>query len=76
MFVDSDFVIQLAYLCDIFEKLNSLNISLQGKETHILQLYDKIVAFIKKNQLMEKKINSRKWQNHLFSTFEIFFWRE
>jgi hypothetical protein len=51
MFVDSDFVIKLAYLCDIFEKFNSLNISLQGKETHILQLYDKIVAFIKKINL-------------------------
>ncbi|KAL4107763.1 hypothetical protein QTP88_018055 [Uroleucon formosanum] len=36
MFVDSDFVIKLAYLCDIFEKLNSPNISLQeenGKTT-------------------------------------------
>lgn len=36
MFVYSDFVIKLAYLCYYFEKLNSLNISLQGKETHIL----------------------------------------
>jgi len=35
MFVDSEFGIKLAYLCDIFEKLNSLNISLQGKEIHI-----------------------------------------
>jgi hypothetical protein len=25
MFFDSDFVIKLAYLCDIFEKLNSFN---------------------------------------------------
>jgi hypothetical protein len=45
MFVDSDFVIKLAHLCGIFEKLNSLNTSLQGRETHILQLYDKIVSF-------------------------------
>jgi len=27
-FIDNDFVIKLAYLCDIFEKLNILNTSL------------------------------------------------
>ena len=30
-FADADFLIKLAYLCDIFEKLNSLNLSLQGE---------------------------------------------
>jgi len=49
MIIDSDFVIKLAYLCDIFEKLNSLNISLQGNETHILQLYDKKLLLKKSN---------------------------
>lgn len=49
--IDSDFVIKLACLCDIFGKLNMLNTSLQGKETEkkkILQLNDKVVAFIEK----------------------------
>ena len=45
------FLTQLAYLCDIFLKLNQLNISLQGKETHLLQLHDKITAFKRKLQL-------------------------
>jgi len=36
---------QLVYLCDIFAKLNQLNISLQGKDIHLLQLYDKITAY-------------------------------
>jgi hypothetical protein len=30
-FTDADFLIKVAYLCDIFEKLNSLSVSLQGK---------------------------------------------
>jgi len=42
---------QLAYLCDIFAKLNQLNISLQGKDTHLLQLHDKITPFKRKLQL-------------------------
>ena len=44
-FEDKVFLNHLAYLCDIFFKLNQLNISLQGKETHLLQLHDKITAF-------------------------------
>ena len=40
-FEDEVFLTQLAYLCDIFLKLNQLNISLQGKETQLLQLHDK-----------------------------------
>ena len=42
---------KLAYLCDIFEKLNQLNMSLQGRDTHILQLYDKLTAFKRKLRL-------------------------
>jgi len=50
-FEDEVFLAQLAYLCDIFAKLNQLNISLQGKDTHLLQLHDKITAFKRKLQL-------------------------
>jgi len=44
-FGDEVFLTQLAYLYNIFAKLNHLNISLQGKDTHLLQLHDKITAF-------------------------------
>ena len=47
-FEDEVFLIHLAYLCDIFAKLNQSNISLQGKDTHLLQLHDKITAFKRK----------------------------
>lgn len=71
-FIDSDFVIKLAYLCDIFEKLNILNTSLQGKETHILQLYDKVVAFIKKIELWQRKLTEENGKAECFSFLKSF----
>lgn len=72
-FIDSDFVIKLAYLCDIFEKLNILNTSLQGKETHILQLYDKVVAFIKKIELWQRKLTEENGKATCFSFLDKVF---
>ena len=40
-------VLKLAYLCDIFNLLNELNLSLQGKMTTVLKLADKVSAFIR-----------------------------
>ncbi|KAL4113318.1 hypothetical protein QTP88_016965 [Uroleucon formosanum] len=47
-FHDEHFIIKLAYLSDIFNKLNETNSSLQGKETLIFQANDKIKALIGK----------------------------
>lgn len=47
-FEDTDFLTKLSYLSDIFSKLNILNKSLQGNETHIFELFDKITAFQRK----------------------------
>lgn len=41
-------VARLAYLSSIFEKLNGLNMSLQGENTSILSLNDKVQAFVRK----------------------------
>ncbi|XP_060846219.1 zinc finger BED domain-containing protein 5-like [Rhopalosiphum padi] len=56
-FSDKNFLIKLAYLCDIFEKLNALNTSLQGNNTHILKSMDKMTAFIKKLKLWRRQMN-------------------
>ena len=48
---DEVFRTQLAYLCDNFAKLDQLNVALQRKDTHLLQLYDKITAFKQKLRL-------------------------
>ncbi|KAL4126654.1 hypothetical protein QTP88_010863 [Uroleucon formosanum] len=50
-FSNKEFLIKLVYLCDIFDKLNSLNTSLQGKNMHLLKSMEKISAFIKKLKL-------------------------
>ncbi|XP_069083616.1 zinc finger BED domain-containing protein 5-like [Pleurodeles waltl] len=47
-FIDADFLIQMAFLSDLFEKLNTPNKSLQGNNTNILQLSDKVSGFKKK----------------------------
>ena len=50
-FEDEVFLTQLVYLCDIFFKNKSIKHLLQGKETDLLQLHDKITAFKRKLQL-------------------------
>ncbi|KAL4148803.1 hypothetical protein QTP88_002956 [Uroleucon formosanum] len=45
----------MAYLADIFNSLNSLNISLQGKEDNIFHTEDNIEAMLKKLELWRKR---------------------
>jgi hypothetical protein len=47
-FKDELWICRLAYLCDIFDKINNLNLQLQGFNTNILILHDKVQAFKKK----------------------------
>uniref|UniRef100_A0A8C7Z0S1 DUF4371 domain-containing protein n=1 Tax=Oryzias sinensis TaxID=183150 RepID=A0A8C7Z0S1_9TELE len=51
MFENTDWLAKLCYLADIFRKLNELNMSLQGKDTSILNLYDKVGGFLKKAEM-------------------------
>ena len=47
-FCDVEFLATLAYLADIFEKLNSLNRSSQEKNLNFLETHNKVEAFMKK----------------------------
>ncbi len=47
----------LSYLVDIFDRLNGLNLSLQGRKTHILLLADKVHAFTQKLDLWHGRIS-------------------
>ena len=49
-FTDPDWIVKLLYLPCIFEKLNSLNLSLLGEPINILKANIKIKAFKKKLQ--------------------------
>uniref|UniRef100_K7FW51 DUF4371 domain-containing protein n=1 Tax=Pelodiscus sinensis TaxID=13735 RepID=K7FW51_PELSI len=44
-FQDELWICRLADLCDIFDKINNLNLQLQGFNTNILILHDKVQAF-------------------------------
>ncbi|KAK2709210.1 hypothetical protein QYM36_013019 [Artemia franciscana] len=55
-FENQDWVCRLAYLADIFDKLNDLNLSMQGFRTDELSLNSKMCAFIKKLEFWLKKV--------------------
>jgi len=57
-------VSQLHYLSDIFEKLNDLNLSLQGRNVNIFTSHDKIESFIKKINIWKSRVEK--------DSFEIF----
>ena len=56
LFSNTDFLLKLAYLTDIFEKLNILNSSLQGVDCNIIQHKEKLNSFIKKIELWKRKL--------------------
>ncbi len=47
---------QLSYLVDIFDRLNSLNTSMQGRDANILLLSDKVNAFVGKQDLWRDRL--------------------
>ena len=51
------FDVKLAYLVDIFSRLNILNLSMQGKESTLLDFVDKVNAFIMKLELWSGQIS-------------------
>ncbi|XP_064106847.1 protein FAM200A-like [Macrobrachium nipponense] len=57
----------LAYLADIFDQLNKLNLKLQGKETIVIHFVDTLRAFVAKMKNCFRKISSGN-----FAMFEKF----
>ena len=55
----------LAYLCDIFEQLNKLNLQMQGKNINIFKFVDALKAFTSKLSNWKRKIRM-----HNYSMFE------
>ncbi|KAK3926432.1 Zinc finger BED domain-containing protein 5 [Frankliniella fusca] len=52
---EPEFVQQVAYLADVLEKLNELNVSLQGRNTNLLTLTDKMNGFQGKLSIWRRK---------------------
>ena len=49
---------RLAYLADIFEQLNRLNLKLQGKERNVFHLMDCLRGFFAKLQNWQRKVGA------------------
>ena len=51
LFENVGWLAKLCYLAEIFDKLDELNVGLQGKGANILTMHDKISGFVKKIDL-------------------------
>ncbi|KAL4098879.1 hypothetical protein QTP88_023397 [Uroleucon formosanum] len=56
-FTDENFTFYFAYLVDIFETINNLNLKLQGRNTNIITAKDSINSFLEKIQLWKHRVN-------------------
>ena len=52
--VDQNWLLFVAYLTDIFTQLNILNLSLQGSNTMLVDVSEKLIAFREKLKLWKK----------------------
>ena len=59
-YADTMFTAKLAYLCDIFSLLNQLNTSLQGRNSNIFFVADKVEAFKRKLALWTKRAQEKR----------------
>ncbi|XP_077967023.1 zinc finger BED domain-containing protein 5-like isoform X2 [Styela clava] len=58
---DEDFIAKLAYLSDIFETFNHLNLSFQGKNCTVADFVSKLGAFIRKLNLWRKNVENKRY---------------
>uniref|UniRef100_A0A8C4EX62 HAT C-terminal dimerisation domain-containing protein n=1 Tax=Dicentrarchus labrax TaxID=13489 RepID=A0A8C4EX62_DICLA len=56
LFSDNVWITKLAYLADIFAKLNKLCSSMQGRNTHAFQLFDRMEGFVKKIRKWKERV--------------------
>jgi len=65
-FENESFIAKVAYLADIFDQFNKLNLSLQSND-NILEVKDRILGFIEKLTVWAKRVN-----NNVFEMFNSF----
>ena len=61
MFDDRLWCLKLAYLSDIIEKINEINIKMQGPETNIIKFKDTLTAFLEKLKNLICKPEAGNW---------------
>ncbi|XP_053550116.1 zinc finger MYM-type protein 6-like [Bombina bombina] len=70
LFKDEEWVARLAYLSDIFSKINELNLGLQGEMTNIFTAAEKVEGFKKKLSLWVEMIERNNFE--MFAAFSEF----
>ena len=69
---DEEFIARLAYLSDIFEAFNHLNLSFQGQNCTVVDFVSKVGAFIRKLDLWRKNVENKRYNMFKFlSTLEM-----
>ena len=58
-YIDDCFCTKLAYISDIFDQLNQLNLSMQGRSSSLFLVADKIEGFKKMIDLWKKELTIR-----------------
>ncbi|CAB4023565.1 SCAN domain-containing 3-like [Paramuricea clavata] len=58
---DKEWLAKLSYLSDIFERLNTLNRSLQGKGSNIMEFHDKLEGFLGVIDLLIRKVRADRY---------------
>lgn len=58
LFEDTVWLSELAYLSDMFSRLNELNLGLQGLSVNVFDVQDKISATLKKMELFEIRVKA------------------
>ena len=56
------FFAKLAYLLDVFDQLNQLNLSMQGKSSSLFLVADKIEGLKKKIDHWKKRVNNLRYE--------------
>jgi len=59
-YIDDYFCAKLAYLSDIFDQLNQLNMSMQGRNSSVFLVADKIEGFKKKIILWKRRVKDKR----------------
>ena len=72
-FSDNHWLLQVAYLTDIFSALNSLNVSMQGRNHCIISLQEKLLAFREKTKLWTTKFERgrKHWETSFPTVSEL-----
>ena len=64
---NNSWLLKVRYLADLFEKLNKLNLSLQGESINIFTLKSKIGAFIKNLGIWKLKVENDSFEMFTFT---------